>query len=221
MTVRSSRRWGFFLLLCLAGTELYAATLEGFVTLEEPPRQRRRQSRAYTSAEVDAMGPAPARIGAVYLKGEHLPPLAAEPPVAEVAQRDIQFYPWVLPVQVGGTVFFPNFDSTHHNVFSYSQTKSFDLGRYLAGSAPPSLVFEKEGEVDLFCEVHEHMRSTIWVVPSPLYTTTDPEGKFVLEGVPPGDYELIVWHFPGRIESIPLTVPADTPVVRLDLRHDR
>ena len=47
-----------------------------------------------------------------------------------MAQKNLNFGPGILPIQVGTTVEFPNLDDTYHNVFSYSKTKRFDLGRY-------------------------------------------------------------------------------------------
>ena len=41
--------------------------------------------------------------------------------------------PHVLAIVAGTTVDFPNNDTTYHNVFSLSSTRSFDLGRYAVG----------------------------------------------------------------------------------------
>lgn len=207
-------------LFALVGVELHAATVSGQVDLGDPPRQRRRSRAAYANAEAESAGEPAARIGAVYLLGDNLPPLNPAPPVAVLEQRNLQFYPHVLPIQLGTEVYFPNFDQIYHNVFSYSSAKSFDLGRYLAGSEAPSRVFDEPGEVDVFCEVHEHMRSTILVVESPIFAPTDAEGHFELSEVPPGDYELVLWKNPGDFETFSITVPDDVESVSLDLRAD-
>jgi hypothetical protein len=211
-----ARLW---LLFALLGGELFAVTIEGFVDLGDPPRVRRRSQASYSSAESIPIDPAPDRIGAVYLLGDNLPPLAADPPSGEIRQKGLRFVPPVLIVQVGATIYFPNLDNTYHNVFSYSPAKSFDLGRYLPGEEVPGRVFDKAGEIDLFCEVHEHMRSSILVVPTPFYTTTGKDGGFILEGVPPGSYELVVWRNPGDTVRIPLVVP-EGERFEVDLRSD-
>lgn len=128
---------------------------------------------------------------------------------AELIQRGIQFEVSVMPVPKGATVVFPNEDETFHNVFSYSPEKTFDLGRYRKGEEPGSVVFDQPGEIAVFCEIHRHMRSTILVLDTPVFATADDEGKFTLEDVPVGDYELVVWYGPGKTSRQKITVPAD------------
>jgi plastocyanin len=57
-------------------------------------------------------------------------------------QRDTAFVPAVLVVPPGATVDFGNEDPFFHNVFSYSQAKRFDLGRYPAGESK-AVTFEE------------------------------------------------------------------------------
>lgn len=221
MNLRRSRLPLFFLLAFItSGTfeHIYGTTVEGKVDLGDPPVQRRRK-QSYSAAEINELDPPPPRIGVVYLRGPNQPGIAKDPPTATMLQKGLQFDPPVLPIQVGTSVKFPNADETYHNVFSYSQAKSFDLGRYHRGDAPREEIFPVPGEVELFCEVHDHMRSIILVLETPLYTSTDPEGNFQLENVPPGEYTLYVWLRPGLVNEFPVTVP-DQDSVTLTLGHD-
>ena len=88
---------------------------------------------------------------------------------------------------------FPNEDDTYHNVFSYSKVKRFDLGRYRGRESIPTVTFDKPGAVRVFCEIHNHMRAVILVLESPHFTTTDGEGVYRLENIPPGKYILKAW----------------------------
>ena len=115
-------------------------------------------------------------------------------PTRQVTQKEMNFVPALLAVQVGTTVEFPNEDDTYHNIFSYSPAKRFDLGRYRPDERPiPSVVFDKAGLVTLRCDIHEHMRGLVLVLDTPYFTTTDLDGRFRLTGLPAGKFKLKAW----------------------------
>src|SRR5437868_12901240 len=121
-------------------------------------------------------------LAVVYLDGSF--PKPTSQPTKQVAQKDLAFLPSLLPVQVGTRVEFPNLDDTYHNIFSYSPTKRFDLGRYRPEERPiPSEVFDKPGLVTLRCDIHEHMRGLILVLNTPHFVMTDTTGHFRLGGL--------------------------------------
>ena len=131
-------------------------------------------------------------VAVIYLEGNFPPP--AEPPVVEMAQKDLAFSPSLLPVRTGTRVAFPNEDDTFHNVFSFSPTKRFDLGRYRPQDRPvPTVLFDQPGLVTLRCEIHKHMRGLILVLDSPHFVVTDLQGRYRLEHIPPGKYILKAW----------------------------
>src|ERR1043165_1596115 len=131
-------------------------------------------------------------LAVVYLEGSFSKP--ASLPTKKVAQKDLTFIPALLPIQVGTKVEFPNLDDTYHNIFSYSPTKRFDLGRYRPDERPiPTQVFDKPGLVTLRCDIHDHMRGLILVLNTPYFVMTDTAGHFRLSGLPAGHYTLKVW----------------------------
>src|SRR5215475_9559043 len=131
-------------------------------------------------------------LAVVYLEGNF--PQPASLPMKEVAQKDLTFVPALLPIEVGTRVTFPNLDDTYHNIFSYSPTKRFDLGRYRPEERPiPSVVFDNPGLVTLRCDIHEHMRGLILVLSTPYFVMTDTNGHFRLSGLPAGHYTLKAW----------------------------
>lgn len=90
--------------------------------------------------------------------------LAAQAQAAEyvVNQKGKSFSPKNLVVQQGDSVKFVNEDPFAHNVFSLSETKSFDLGSHGQGTSK-SVVMDKAGTVEVECAVHPDMKMTIEV----------------------------------------------------------
>ena len=87
----------------------------------------------------------------------------------------------------------PNSDAFYHNVFSLSKPKAFDLGRYAAGNSRP-VRFDRPGIVRVFCDIHSHMSAFILVFAHRYFAVTDDEGRYRLDGVPPGTYTVLVWN---------------------------
>ncbi len=108
-------------------------------------------------------------------------------------QVGLVFVPHVLPVLVGTKVNFPNEDVVLHNVFSPGYTGKFNLGTYPQGTTK-TRVFEKPGIVLLLCNVHHEMSAFVLVVETPYFVVTGRDGKYTLRNVPPGKYNLAVWH---------------------------
>lgn len=127
------------------------------------------------------------------------------PRSAELRQSAERFLPHVLAVRTGTTVQFPNDDALFHNVFSLSRVKSFDLGRYPKG-ASRTVTFPKAGVVPVFCHIHADMSAYIVVLDHTFFVTPDSAGRYALEGVPPGDYQLVAWHERIKPFSVPVRV---------------
>lgn len=111
---------------------------------------------------------------------------------AEMAQRERQFQPYVLVVQTGTAVNFPNFDTVRHHVYSFSPVKTFDIKLYSGTPAEPVL-FDKPGIATLGCNIHDKMSAHIVVVDTPLFAKTDAQGLLKLD-LPAGEHNLKVWH---------------------------
>jgi hypothetical protein len=169
-------------------------TIEGLVTLEPPPPPRRTANRypggATTAHEVQRL-PVVA-----YLVG----PVGTPPPPgpAAMVQRDTAFVPSAVVIPAGTTIDFPNDDPFFHNVFSYSPTQRFDLGRYPRGESK-AVTFDTPGIVSVFCEVHDFMRGAIVVTENPFHAVVAEDGTFRITGVPPGEHVLAIWHADHRV----------------------
>jgi plastocyanin len=114
-------------------------------------------------------------------------------PRVRLDQRNETFVPHVLAIMAGTIVDFPNSDSIFHNVFSLSKTKRFDLGRYPQGRSK-SERFDRPGVVRVFCDIHSHMSAFIVVFSHPYFATTDADGRYRIDNIPPGTYSVAAWY---------------------------
>lgn len=48
--------------------------------------------------------------------------------------------------------------------------------------------------VAITCDRHDFMENRFYVVDNPYFSISDQDGKFMIDQVPPGRYELVVWH---------------------------
>jgi len=129
----------------------------------------------------------------------------------ELVQKDTTFAPALLIIPPGTTVRFPNMDPFFHNVFSYSSSQRFDLGRYPQGESK-EVLFPSLGIVKVYCEVHESMRSAILILENPYHAVVGEDGAFELKGIPEGEYTLAVWHADHGLKEVVVVVPADGTV---------
>jgi plastocyanin len=119
-------------------------------------------------------------------------------------QRNMAFIPHVLPIKTGTTVDFLNNDEVKHNVFSPDHEK-YNLGTWPKG-AIKQYTFDKKGVYTQLCNVHPEMESFIVALDTPYFALTDQDGNFELQGVPPGDYTIKVWHEKLRFKKQQIAV---------------
>jgi plastocyanin len=149
---------------------------------------------ASVSGTVSGGGPQGPGGAVIWLKkanGETPRPAPAHGKV--ISQRGKMFVPHVLVVPVGTRVAFRNDDPIFHNIFSLSKPNGFDTGLYKQG-ATYTETFRHPGAVQLLCNIHASMFGFVFVVDTPYYAEAEANGAFNIKGVPPGDYELKVWH---------------------------
>jgi len=130
----------------------------------------------------------------------------------KIAQKGAMFSPHVLPVMVGTTVEWPNYDDIYHNVFSMSDAKQFDLGLYKGNPPDKRVTLDKPGRVDVFCSIHENMHCIILVLENPYFASTDENGHYQIPDVPPGAYKLKAWHERLPADEREITVPTNGEV---------
>lgn len=122
---------------------------------------------------------------------------AVQPPqqtaIPQLIQKNKTFQPSLLVIPAGGKVEFPNHDPFFHNVFSLFEGKRFDLGLYESGTTR-FVQFDQPGISFIFCSIHAEMSAVVIALTTPYYGISDPHGDLTVPDVPPGRYQLQVFH---------------------------
>jgi plastocyanin len=165
---------------------------------------------------------------AVYLDGGVADQSSMASGNAVMDQIDTRFDPHILIIQVGTSVDFPNSDFVGHHVYSFSSPNNFMLPLY-KGDLHPAVKFEHSGVVTLGCNIHDHMLAYILIVDSPVFSTTDKDGKAYLDVNNPDGQAVQIWSPRLRPDDISATqtLAVDGPVQmtfflteKLRARHD-
>lgn len=133
--------------------------------------------------------------------------------IPKLVQKNKSFHPSLIVVPVGGKVEFPNHDPFFHNVFSLFEGQRFDLGLYESGSTR-FVKFDRPGISFIFCNIHAEMSAIVIALATPYYAISDTRGELTLPHVPPGRYELQIFHSSVPAEALrainrEITVTAD------------
>ncbi|MDH5562599.1 MAG: hypothetical protein OEY91_03115 [Nitrospirota bacterium] len=141
-----------------------------------------------------------------------------------IQTKNCVFRPYISATQVGKTFHFQNWDPIQHKleVFLTSQKGAQALlGQNLephpdnrksdflsAGQtglhrAGPEVHYhiDRQGILVFRCTLHDYMEGWSLVLPHPYFSITGKNGEFSLKDIPPGAYNLIVWHPLGREEA--------------------
>jgi plastocyanin len=121
---------------------------------------------------------------------------AAEPAPAtkvEIDQNGCVFIPRVVIVPAGGTVDFLNSDRLLHNIHATPKLNvSFNRTQPKNRTIP--VTFAKPEIVRINCDLHSWMVGWVVVSAHPYYAITGADGQFSFDNLPPGKYDLHIWH---------------------------
>ena len=108
-------------------------------------------------------------------------------------QKHCQYEPHILLVPQNTDLQMKSSDAVLHTVHmdgAASYNLPFPFPDRVVSRTMPSA-----GLINVRCNGgHVWMNAEIMVVPHPYYAVTDENGKFVISGVPPGQYQIEAWH---------------------------
>jgi plastocyanin len=117
-----------------------------------------------------------------------------EPMKVTLDQKGCEYHPHVLAFPAGSTVEIQNPDGILHNIHSYSKVNSaFNLAQPKFKKTMTQKI-DKPEVINVKCDVHGWMSGWFFVAENPYFSVTDNSGSFKLTDVPPGTYNVEVWH---------------------------
>jgi len=112
-------------------------------------------------------------------------------------QKNCMYVPHVLAMDVGEDYKVTTSDQTAHNIHPDPNPMSGNIpwNRSQPPGAPPIVQSWKHEEVAIpvKCNIHPWMHGWFVVVTGP-YATTDENGNYTIENVPPGSYTVTAWQ---------------------------
>ena len=127
-----------------------------------------------------------------------------------IDQNGCRYVPHVLGVMVGQEITIKNSDGLLHNVHALPKVnKTFNMAMP-ASRTETTVNFDKaESMFRIKCDVHPWMGAYIQVMSHPFFDVTAKDGKFKIEGLPPGTYEIEAWHEKLKTKSTSVTISGD------------
>ena len=153
---------------------------------------------AATSSEVTGIVPKNAIV--TLLPASGAPPVPAQPAVMDQISK--QFLPHTLLARVGQPVEFRNSEDMPHNVTVVRRESgsevfnvSTDRGQKYAHT------FDRVGQFDVKCDIHEGMEATVIVARGPMTTIAGDDGRVSLPNVAFGSYTLSLTYSGQTVEQ--------------------
>lgn len=124
-----------------------------------------------------------------------------KPTTITVDQKDFQFTPETVTIRAGDSVKFLNSDKDLHNVSTFHRLHSFNVNMPAGGTHVERL--DQAGNIgrpyQLGCLYHGAMHAWVYVFDHPYFQLTSADGRYRLENVPPGKYQLRMVHPAGQL----------------------
>jgi hypothetical protein len=154
-----------------------------------------------------------------------------------IEARDCMFQPWVTIVRNGHAVEVVNMDPVMHDIQGYETSPEAGarvlfntplvlnhqhqrgnlhaIHNHAPGKSLVGPIYLNKGRRTFYmqCGFHAYMESWAMAVNNPYYAVTDDQGAFKIENVPPGTYQMVVWHpqsGPGVTRTITITPDGTT-----------
>jgi len=129
---------------------------------------------------------------------------------AVIDQDGCHYIPHVLGVMKGQEITIKNSDGLLHNVHALPKVnKTFNMAMPASRTEAVVTFSEEESMFKIKCDVHPWMVAYVQVMPHPFFAVTGKDGKFKIDGLSAGTYEVEVWHEKLKTKSSTVTIAGD------------
>ena len=142
----------------------------------------------------------------------------------KIQTKNCVFLPYVSVAQLGQTLHFQNWDPIQHKLSVFMTSKQGaqflleqnlqphpenrksnflsegQTGLHRSGPEIQHLV-DTKGILVFRCRLHDYMEGWSLILPHPYFSITGGKRRIFLKDIPPGAYNLIVWHPLGKQET--------------------
>jgi plastocyanin len=155
-----------------------------------------------TRSEVTGIAPKNAIVTLLPAAGD--PPMPADPAVMDQISK--QFLPHTLLARVGQPVEFRNSEDMPHNVTVVRRESGSEVFNVSTDRGEKyAYTFDRVGQFDVKCDIHEGMEATVVVARGPMTTIAGDDGRFSIPNVAVGAYKVSL-TFNGQTVEQPLDV---------------
>lgn len=130
-----------------------------------------------------------------------------------VVNAQCAFSPRVLAAQNGQEVEVRNLDPILHNTHIKLGRRTFLNVAQVPHGPPIVKALRQPGHYAIRCDKHTFMEGSLVVFDHPYFSVTDSSGVFHIDHVPPGTYQIHVWHEVLGDLLQPLVIPAEGEVL--------
>jgi len=130
----------------------------------------------------------------VYLQGIAAGKAIVRDQPVTLDNRKCVFAPHVVDASIGQTLEIHNDDPILHDAHAHLGPRTL-FNRAIMHGKTVREPLRDAGLIHINCNVrHSWMHAWLFVADNPYHTVTDRDGRYRIDGVPPGDYTLTVWH---------------------------
>ena len=122
-------------------------------------------------------------------------------------QNGCQYKPHVMGIMVGQTYRILNSDGVLHNIHTLPKINpAFNKGMPATVKETTTAFTKPEALFHIKCDVHPWMSAYVAVYTHPFFSVTGTDGKFTIQGLDPGTYEITAWHEKLGTQTASVTV---------------